>query len=164
VNAENVWRKSRRKQGGKAGTKFPFLPNKRKNLKNIVKGKVIAYASAAYNTVFPAVSDIMDIQGIFHVTQALLENHMHRSAFYTHRRHTSYMMQHFREPGSRTSANVSLYLIRQEKQERRKDQLLSRSKVVIVPCAYIIEKHKQKRKQELSFCFFAFGCMRMQKK
>ena len=59
---------------------------------------MIAYASAAYNTVFPAVSDIMDIQGIFHVAQTLLENHMHRSAFYTYRRHTSYMMQLFGNP------------------------------------------------------------------
>ena len=110
MNAGNVWLKSRRKQGGKAGTKFPFLPNERKNLENIKKGKVIIYASAAYNTVFSAVSDIMDIQGIFHVTQTLMENHMHRSAFYTHRRHTSYMMQHFREPGSRTFADIPLYL------------------------------------------------------
>lgn len=111
MNAGNVWRKSRKKQGGKAGTKSPFLPNDRKNLENIKKGKVIVYASAAHNTVFPAVSDIMDIQGIFHVTQALLENHMHRSAFYTYRRHTSYMTQHFREPGSRTSADIPLYLL-----------------------------------------------------
>lgn len=55
--------------------------------------EVIIYASAAYNTVFPAVSGILDIQGNAHAAQTFMENHMCYSAFPADHRHISFVMQ-----------------------------------------------------------------------
>lgn len=63
--------------------------------------EVIIYASAAYNTVFPAVSGILDIQGNVYAAQTFVENHMRYSDFPAHYRHIcSVRQEQFREYGS----------------------------------------------------------------